>query len=224
MQQRYYDPVAGRFLSIDPVTTDANTGGSFNRYNYANNSPYKYIDPDGRIAFLAALPFILKAADVTITGVELYGAFQTGGASAVAVAAGQNYLTNLVPGMKTGGFVMKHIGKIADIAKSGRKGASGTLATTAGNSHLGNSKNSATSGGDPRAPMQPETQAALDAVENPSRSHGKCCEIDAINKAIGAGEDVKGAKMGPVTDNKVGDVIPTCSTCREVMKSLGVEF
>ena len=48
MQQRYYDPVAGRFLSIDPVTTDANTGGSFNRYNYAGNNPYKYIDPDGR--------------------------------------------------------------------------------------------------------------------------------------------------------------------------------
>jgi RHS repeat-associated protein len=48
MQQRYYDPVAGRFLSIDPVTTDANTGGSFNRYSYAGNNPYKYIDPDGR--------------------------------------------------------------------------------------------------------------------------------------------------------------------------------
>ena len=48
MQQRYYDPVAGRFLSIDPVTTDANTGGSFNRYAYAGNNPYTYIDPDGR--------------------------------------------------------------------------------------------------------------------------------------------------------------------------------
>jgi RHS repeat-associated protein len=48
MQQRYYDPVAGRFLSIDPVTADSNTGGSFNRYAYTNNSPYKYIDPDGR--------------------------------------------------------------------------------------------------------------------------------------------------------------------------------
>ena len=48
MQQRYYDPVAGRFLSIDPVVTDANTGSSFNRYNYANNNPYKYVDPDGR--------------------------------------------------------------------------------------------------------------------------------------------------------------------------------
>jgi RHS repeat-associated protein len=50
MQQRFYDPVAGRFLSIDPVVTDANTGGSFNRYAYANNSPYKYVDPDGRFS------------------------------------------------------------------------------------------------------------------------------------------------------------------------------
>ena len=48
MQQRYYDPVAGRFLSIDPVTTDADTGSSFNRYVYANNSPYRFTDPDGR--------------------------------------------------------------------------------------------------------------------------------------------------------------------------------
>ena len=48
MQQRYYDAFAGRFLSIDPVTTDANTGGGFNRYAYAANNPYKYIDPDGR--------------------------------------------------------------------------------------------------------------------------------------------------------------------------------
>jgi hypothetical protein len=30
------------------VTTDANTGGSFNRYAYASNNPYKYVDPDGR--------------------------------------------------------------------------------------------------------------------------------------------------------------------------------
>lgn len=37
-------------MSIDPVTTDTDTGGSFNRYASANNSPYKYIDPDGRDA------------------------------------------------------------------------------------------------------------------------------------------------------------------------------
>jgi len=32
MQQRYYDPVVGRFLSLDPVAADAGTGGNFNRY------------------------------------------------------------------------------------------------------------------------------------------------------------------------------------------------
>jgi RHS repeat-associated protein len=67
MQQRYYDPVAGRFLSTDPVTTDANTGGSFNRYAYANNSPYKYIDPNGRWAFLLPLvPYLVDATVVVI--------------------------------------------------------------------------------------------------------------------------------------------------------------
>lgn len=45
MQQRYMDPVAGRFLSMDPAGT---TATKFNAYSYANNSPYTYIDPDGR--------------------------------------------------------------------------------------------------------------------------------------------------------------------------------
>ena len=48
MQQRYYDPLAARFMSVDPVTTDADTGKSFNRYEYANNNPYRYTDPDGQ--------------------------------------------------------------------------------------------------------------------------------------------------------------------------------
>ncbi|GGC87695.1 hypothetical protein GCM10011396_38650 [Undibacterium terreum] len=48
MQQRYYDPIAGRFLSEDPALADANTGGGFSRYLYALNNPYRYIDPDGR--------------------------------------------------------------------------------------------------------------------------------------------------------------------------------
>jgi RHS repeat-associated protein len=46
MQQRYYDPVAGRFLSADPV--QASAGAGFNRYAYASNNPYRYYDPDGR--------------------------------------------------------------------------------------------------------------------------------------------------------------------------------
>ena len=48
MQQRYYDPVGARFVSPDPVRPDAESGGNFNRYWYANDNPYKYIDPHGR--------------------------------------------------------------------------------------------------------------------------------------------------------------------------------
>lgn len=49
MQQRYYDPIAGRFLSVDPVVTDANTGNGFGLYTYVDNNPYSKIDPDGRL-------------------------------------------------------------------------------------------------------------------------------------------------------------------------------
>ena len=48
MQQRYYDPAIGGFLSVDPVAVDTNTGANFGRYNYANNNPYRFTDPDGR--------------------------------------------------------------------------------------------------------------------------------------------------------------------------------
>jgi hypothetical protein len=50
MQQRYYDPAIGRFLSVDPVAADGTSGGNFNRYWYANDNPYKFTDPDGRCA------------------------------------------------------------------------------------------------------------------------------------------------------------------------------
>lgn len=47
-QQRYYDPGIGRFLSVDPVTADSASGANFNRYWYANNNSYRFVDPDGR--------------------------------------------------------------------------------------------------------------------------------------------------------------------------------
>ncbi len=48
MQQRYYDPVIGRFYSNDPVGFTADNPMMFNRYAYANNNPYRFTDPDGR--------------------------------------------------------------------------------------------------------------------------------------------------------------------------------
>ncbi|MDV0437195.1 RHS repeat-associated core domain-containing protein [Xanthomonas sacchari] len=48
MQQRYYDSVVGRFLSVDPVSVSSAKGSNMNRYWYSNNNPYRFIDPDGR--------------------------------------------------------------------------------------------------------------------------------------------------------------------------------
>jgi RHS repeat-associated protein len=52
MQARYYDPVIGRFLSIDPVgfVESGNNPAMFNRYGYGFNDPVNKIDPDGKQA------------------------------------------------------------------------------------------------------------------------------------------------------------------------------
>ena len=44
---RWYDPVIGRFTGIDPVGFKEGNIQSFNRYAYANNNPYLFVDPDG---------------------------------------------------------------------------------------------------------------------------------------------------------------------------------
>ena len=62
MQQRYYDPAIGRFLSVDPVTALSDPVGMFNRYKYAANNPYRFTDPDGRQerAYGAAVGLMLR--------------------------------------------------------------------------------------------------------------------------------------------------------------------
>ncbi|TAK55212.1 MAG: hypothetical protein EPO25_04735 [Gammaproteobacteria bacterium] len=68
-QQRYYDPRIGRFLTPDPVAADAGTGANFNRYGYAKNNPYRYVDPDGRFAdVILDLGFIAYSAHTLVTG------------------------------------------------------------------------------------------------------------------------------------------------------------
>lgn len=54
MGARYYDPALGRFMGVDPAPLDLENLHSLNRYAYANNNPYKFVDPDGREAVGAA--------------------------------------------------------------------------------------------------------------------------------------------------------------------------
>jgi RHS repeat-associated protein len=52
---RYYDPVVGRFMGVDPVGFMENNLHSFNRYAYGNNNPSRYLDPDGNLPILIPL-------------------------------------------------------------------------------------------------------------------------------------------------------------------------
>jgi RHS repeat-associated core domain len=44
---RYYHPGLGRFMSVDPAPGVITDPQSWNRYAYVQNSPFKYVDPDG---------------------------------------------------------------------------------------------------------------------------------------------------------------------------------
>jgi RHS repeat-associated protein len=62
MQQRYYDPNIGRFLSSDPVGPSAGATRHFNRYEYGYDNPYRFKDTDGRCPVCA----------LVVAGVSLY--------------------------------------------------------------------------------------------------------------------------------------------------------
>ncbi|MBA3486035.1 MAG: RHS repeat-associated core domain-containing protein, partial [Lysobacter sp.] len=114
MQQRYYDPGIGRFLSVDPVTADGNTGANFNRYWYANNNPYKFTDPDGRFPdIILDIAFIVAdVVDIASNGLNA-----TNGASLAG-----NLLGAAIPGA-TGLGKVAAAGVVAVKAADGAKDA-----------------------------------------------------------------------------------------------------
>jgi RHS repeat-associated protein len=83
MGARYYDPLIGRFMGIDPVGFNSNNIHSFNKYAYANNNPYKFVDPDGKDAVIV----FSKTGGVNIT---IPITFSGSGATPSAVSAIKN--------------------------------------------------------------------------------------------------------------------------------------
>lgn len=94
---RYYNPQLGRFTGVDPKEVDPEDPHSFNRYAYANNNPYKYVDPDGknplivfaiaRLAVQRLVTFALtRGAQAALTASEVAAGDALGGASLAAGA------------------------------------------------------------------------------------------------------------------------------------------
>jgi RHS repeat-associated protein len=86
---RYYDPEVGRFMGPDPAQLDFDNLHSLNRYAYANNNPYKFVDPDGHtpldVAFLVY--DVGKLGVALYTGVGVPGALADVASSVVGVAS-----------------------------------------------------------------------------------------------------------------------------------------
>lgn len=113
---RYYDPLLGRFMGIDPVGVDENNVHSHNRYAYANNNPYKFVDPDGREPVTLTVLAINSGVGAIIGGVVAGGInasiqyastgdVQFKGMGGVIDAAGDGALVGLLGGIIGGAEV-----------------------------------------------------------------------------------------------------------------------
>lgn len=71
MNARLYDPVLGRFLSVDPLVQLEDFTQGFNRYSYCLNNPLRYTDPSGKVAWL--IPVIGAVIGAYIGGVVSNG-------------------------------------------------------------------------------------------------------------------------------------------------------
>jgi RHS repeat-associated protein len=114
MQQRYYDPTAGRFLSIDPVGPMVGDPRTINRYSYAWNSPYRYNDPTGEVP----LDTIFDAASIGYDIVKIGFGYFTGNPQLVAdgvIDLGTDTAAFFIPYYPAGGSKVARALREADV-------------------------------------------------------------------------------------------------------------
>lgn len=125
---RYYDPTIGRFMAIDPAPFTEKNIHSFNRYSYANNNPYRYVDPDGRFP----IDTVWDAGNV------VYDVF-TGNWGDLAADLG----AMAIPYVPAGVTKLRHLDNVIDASKASQKGPTGAdpdIIYRGGGSNPGNLK------------------------------------------------------------------------------------
>ena len=108
---RWYNPIVGRFYSVDPIRFRDSNPLSFNRYAYGNNNPYRFIDPDGSAPVAIIIEAVLVnaaagavAAGATNAAIQGWqtGTVQLGGAGGVFDAASDGAVIGTIFGLAGG--------------------------------------------------------------------------------------------------------------------------
>ena len=125
MGARYYDPVLGRYISMDPVGFAEGNLHSHNRYAYASNNPLRFLDPSGRWAEDIAFAFPSLIIGATSFRENLSGGrFLAASVDALGIVA--DGVAAAIPGVPGGaGIVIGSLRKVD--AAVGQATADGTL-------------------------------------------------------------------------------------------------
>lgn len=123
LKSRYYDPVTGRFITIDDISyIDPETINGLNLYAYCNNNPVSNVDPNGNkwwhwligaiiIIGLGVATALTGGAAGVILGSAFYGAITGAVSSAViggviggisSVVSGDGFFGGFIEGASTG--------------------------------------------------------------------------------------------------------------------------
>ncbi len=103
-----------------------------------------------------------------------------------------------------------------------RPGVVARLVDAGGNEITGRSKFDDTD-------MHPRLQSALDGVATRGPAHGRCAEINALNKALKSGKSIEGARIqtarvsGPNSPDHGRPWLP-CPTCADVLREFRVTY
>lgn len=237
---RFYDPVYGRFASLDPADFDHDKLALFNRYAHAHNNPFTYSDPDGRlpdfIQHLMGRPVepanqgYDQVSRLVADSIEGQSESMVANAPSVAMDVGVLVLTAasvVHPGMRGGGvartaalMTVRTAGRVL-MAQGARDRSFGVLLST---------ESAVFSRSQPWR-VHPEVKAQYDAVPDHLRSayHMKCAEVGCMSEALYAGQSLRGAQSAVIKIRKPGhqDALKfqeACSSCAWVMDRLGVSY
>ena len=224
---RYYDPLIGRFMSVDPAEPNPNNLHSLNRYAYANNNPYKYVDPDGRdpnfvlmidpTLFMSDIaPSLYNVDTSTWEGVNIAtkemqreALYDMGG----MVASG-------IIGKFSSAFTSKMVRSLEQVADDALMMGKNTGA--AAELRVGDKTYTAVSG--ESVPHNDQVTAALMGTPHARRApwHGGCAEIACLDKALNDGS-IRAINIGNTYGNHASSK-PICTSCQDILNYFGVNY